>query len=158
MEIETDKSRVLPAAPRSPLPRRHLQTTESCPCPPPPSPTLTGDVERNGALRAHTSPGEGHMTGEVGAVVLRTGGEQELRGVIGLQVQSQRSERSSRPGEGEGGHPITDPGHRACEVAGRARRQGLLDTDIRGLCQRWRGDTRPEGTPLCVPLKEAPQP
>lgn len=146
MGINTDKSCILPATPLSPpaLPHRH----------PSPGPTRTGDVEHNGALGAHANPGEGHPTGEVGAVVLRAGCEQDLRGVRGLQVQSRGSEGSPCPGDGEGHRPITGPWHRACQVAGAAGLQGLLDPDIRGLCQRWRGEKErpdPRGDPrVCL--------
>lgn len=128
MGTDTDKPCVLPAAPLS-LPDPPLRY-------PSPGPARTGDIERNGALGAHASPGEGHPTGEVGAVVLWVGGEQDLRGVRGLQVQSRGSEGSPHPGDGEGRRPITGPRHRACQVAGAAGLQGLLDLDIRGLCQR----------------------
>lgn len=41
-------------------------------------PTLTGHIEHAGPLRAQTSPGDGKPTAEVGAMVLRVGGEQNL--------------------------------------------------------------------------------
>lgn len=59
----TEQVRVLPAAPSA---------TGN------PGGALTGHVECEGPLCAHTSPGEGYPTGEVGAVVLRAGREQDL--------------------------------------------------------------------------------
>lgn len=43
-----------------------------------PGRALTGHVEREGPLCARIRPGEGYPTGEVGAVVLRAGREQDL--------------------------------------------------------------------------------
>ena len=137
-----------------------MRPTPPTPREPSPCPTLTGDVERNGALSAHASF-EGHPTGEIGAMVLRAWDEQDLRGVISLQAQSRRFEGRPCPGDGGGQHPITGPQHRACQVTEAARLQGLLDPDIRSLCQLWRGEKeRPDlrgDSPVCFP-KRHPNP
>lgn len=65
---EWELTQISPVSSLQPPPHRH----------PGPGPARTGDVERNGPLRVHASPGEGHPTGEVGAVVLQAGGEQDL--------------------------------------------------------------------------------
>lgn len=72
-------------------------------------------------------------------MVLRARGEQDLRGVIDRQVPPQGSEDRPGPGDGEG---LAGPGHGARQVGGAARLQRLLDTDVGGLCQLWRGETR----------------
>ena len=96
---------------------------------------LTGHVERDGPLCAHRSPAEGHPTGEARAVILWAGGEQDLRGVIGLLgVQSRGSEGSPGPGDGGGRGPGTGLRQGALEVAAGAGLQGLLDVDIGSPC------------------------
>lgn len=52
-----------------------------------PGPVLTGHVEVNGPHCGHSGPRQGHLTGEVGAVVLQPWGEGEHRGEVGLGAQ-----------------------------------------------------------------------
>lgn len=88
-------------------------------------------------------------------MILRAGGEQDLRGVIGLRgVQSRGSEGSPGPRDGGGLGPVTGLWQGAFEVAAGAGLQGLLDVDIGGPCSCWRGEMErpdPKGHPYVCP-------
>lgn len=72
-----------PTAPRGPP---ALPAPPMAPRGPGPCLELTGHIEQDGSLGTHVGTGEGHPTGEVGAVVLRPRSEGEHRGVESLGV------------------------------------------------------------------------
>lgn len=68
-------------------------------------------------------------------MILRAGGEQDLRGVIGLLgVQSRGSEGIPGPGDGGRRGPVTGLRQGAFEAATGAGLQGLIDVDIGSPC------------------------
>ena len=140
--------------PAKPLAWGHQRPFPAPQAPRGPGRVLTGHIECDGPLCAHRSPAEGYPTGEARPVILRAGGEQDLRGVIVLLgVQSQGSEGSPGPGDGGGRGPVTGLRQGAFEVAAGAGLQGLLDVDVGGPCSCWRGEMErpdPEGDPVCA--------
>lgn len=105
--------------PQDSSPCRPLPNTPSPQGPWRPGLALTGHVELDGLLRAHTSSGEGHLTGKVGAVVLGPQGEGEHGGLGSLGAPG----GEGLPGPGEGGRcpPLTGPWHATGNVLGVAR-------------------------------------
>ncbi|GAB5581688.1 sialic acid-binding Ig-like lectin 5 isoform X2 [Prionailurus iriomotensis] len=103
------------------------------------SPALTGDIEPGGSFHGGLNFWQFHLTGELGAMVLRPRGEGHHRGVQGLGVQ--RVQSSPHPGECERSSPFAGPR----QAAGpQDQKQGMFRRPVPAL----RGGVRiPEPSP-----------